>query len=115
MEEALDAERKSQAYRILNVLAGKGFKKIGKRTIKELQKSDDLKDHYDEVIEFYQSVLTKERERIEEDKKKKLREVELWTRAIREEEKIVVEQYAVSGAKDEVERMRELQREAWAR
>ena len=75
-----------------------------------MQKSEDLTGHYDEVIEFYQSVLAKERVQIEEDKKKKLREVELWTRAIREEEKIVVEQYAKERGDREGERIREAMR-----
>ena len=50
---------------------------------------------YDVVIQFYQDVLRKEREQIEEEKKKKLREVELWTRALREEEKLAIEKYAL--------------------
>ena len=33
-------------------------------------------------------ILKKEREAIDDEKKKKLREVELWSRAVREEEKI---------------------------
>jgi|TARA_B110001450_G_C17539162_1_gene447910 hypothetical protein len=48
------------------------------------------KMNYDEVIVFYEGVLAKEREQVEEDKKKKLREVELWTRAVREEEKLAI-------------------------
>lgn len=80
---------------ILNALTIKGHanKKIGKDKIKELEKNPDRVD-YDAVIEYYQAVLKKEREQIEEDKKKKLREVELWTRAVREEEKAAIEEYA---------------------
>jgi len=48
-------------------------------------------------------VLKKEREQIEEDKKKKLREVELWTRAVREEEKIAIEKYAADHGDSEME------------
>jgi hypothetical protein len=55
------------------------------------------------VIEYYQAVLKKEREQIEEDKKKKLREVELWTRAVREEEKTAVEKYAAEHGDTETE------------
>jgi len=62
---------------------------------------------YDEVIEFYQNVLKKEREQIEEDKKKKLREVEIWTRAVREEEKIAIEKYAKTHGDAEMEQIKE--------
>jgi len=93
LEEALGRERKVKTVEVLNVLTGKGFKKVGKRSIDSLHKSEDLTDHYDEVIEYYKDVLRKEKEQVEEDKKKKLREVELWTRAIREEEKSAIEQH----------------------
>lgn len=53
---------------ILNALTIKGHKKIGKDKIKELEKNPDRVD-YDAVIEYYQAVLKKEREQIEEDKK----------------------------------------------
>ena len=53
------------------------------------------------MIEFYKEVLRKEKEQVEEDKKKKLREVELWTRAVREEEKLVIEQYAEQNPDDQ--------------
>lgn len=75
------------------VLRVKGYKKVGKEKIKDLEANTD-KLNYDQVIEFYQGVLRKEREQIEEDKRKKVREVELWNRSLREEEKIAIEKYA---------------------
>jgi len=77
----------------LAVLRVKGYKKVGKEKIKDLEANTD-KLNYDQVIEFYQGVLRKEREQIEEDKRKKVREVELWNRSLREEEKIAIEKYA---------------------
>lgn len=50
-------------------------------------------------------MLKKEREQIEEEKKKKLREVELWTRALREEEKIAIEKYAEQHGDKEIEQI----------
>lgn len=50
-----------------------------------LEKHELIK--FDMVIDFYQSLMKKDKEQIEEDKKKKIKEVELWTRAQREEEK----------------------------
>jgi hypothetical protein len=68
----------------------KGHKKINKDKIKDLQNYPE-RINYENVIEFYQQVIRKEREQIEEDKKKKMRDVELWNRALREEEKIAIE------------------------
>lgn len=102
--QALEKERKVKAIEILNVLTIKGHKKIGKEKIKELERNPDRID-YDSVIEYYQAVLKKEREQIEEDKKKKLREVELWTRAVREEEKIAIEKYAADHGDTEMEQI----------
>lgn len=87
--EKLQVESKNRALEILNILHIKGFKKIGKDKIKDLE-ADQERVEFDAVIEFYQNVLRKEREQFEEDKKKKLREVELWSRAMREEEKISI-------------------------
>jgi hypothetical protein len=100
--EALEREKKAKAKELLNTLMIKGFKKIGKDKIKDLE-ADPEKIDYDTVIEFYQGVLRKEREQAEEDKKKKLREVELWTRALREEEKIAIQNYAENHGDKEME------------
>jgi len=91
-----------------------GYKKIGKDKIKDLEQHQDKID-YDVVIEFYQNVKRKEREQIEEDKKKKLREVELWTRAIREEEKIAIEQYAEDHGDQEMAQIKESIKEKQAK
>jgi hypothetical protein len=41
-------------------------------------------------MNFYQNLLRKEKEAFEAEKKKKIKEVEYWARAIREEEKIAI-------------------------
>lgn len=45
----------------MNILVIKGFKKIGKEKIKDIE-NDPEKVDYDTIIEFYQGVLRKERE-----------------------------------------------------
>ena len=102
--EALEKEKKTKCKEIINVLMVKGFKKINKEKLKDLE-ADPEKIDYDVVIEFYQNVLKKEREQAEEDKKKKLREVELWTRALREEEKIAIQKYAENHGDKEMEQI----------
>lgn len=102
--EQLEREKKVKAIDILNILTVKGFKKIGKEKIKDLEADPERAD-YDNIIEFYQNVLRKEREQIEEEKKKKLREVELWTRALREEEKLAMEKYAVENGDSEIKQI----------
>lgn len=48
---------------------------------------------YDMIMNYYQELLKKEKEVFENEKKSKLKEVEFWARAIREEEKVVTEKY----------------------
>lgn len=104
--ELLEVERKQRALEILNLLVIKGFKKIGKDKIKDLE-NDQSRVDYDTVIEFYQGVIRKEREAVEEDKKKKLRDVELWNRAQREEEKIAIQNYAKQHGEEEIKQIQQ--------
>jgi hypothetical protein len=92
-------------------MKGKGFKKIGTnkqntKSVKELEE-DPSKIDYDVAVEVYQNFIMKEREAIEEQKKKKLRDVELWNRAVREEEKIAVEKYAKEQGDKEIQQIEE--------
>ena len=68
---------------------------------------DPSKIDYDVAVEVYQNFIMKEREAIEEQKKKKLRDVELWNRAVREEEKIAVEKYAKEQGDKEIQQIEE--------
>ena len=45
---------------------------------------------YDEIMNFSQILLKKDMEQFENEKKKKIKDLEYWTRAIREEEKIAI-------------------------
>ena len=82
-------------------LRDREIKKVGKNKV-ETMIAEPEKINYDEIIVFYEGVLAKEREQVEEDKKKKLREVELWTRAVREEEKLAIQKYAKEHGDDEI-------------
>jgi len=74
--------------------------------VKDLE-DDPSKIDYDVAVEVYQNFIMKEREAIEEQKKKKLRDVELWNRALREEEKIAVEKYAKEQGDKEIQQIEE--------
>ena len=74
--------------------------------MKDLE-DDSSKIDYDVAVEVYQNFIMKEREAIEEQKKKKLRDVELWNRALREEEKIAVEKYAKEQGDKEIQQIEE--------
>lgn len=67
------------------------MKKIGKDKIIDLEKKDDL--DYDQICSVYQGVLKKEREYFEVQKNKKVNDVEIWARALREEEKSAMAKY----------------------
>lgn len=53
--------KKQRAIEILGTLKDKGFKKVKKERIKELLVNTD-RIVYDDVIEFYQGILKRERE-----------------------------------------------------
>ena len=57
----LQEQQKIKAAEILKVLLSKGFKKVGKQTIKIMEAEPERQD-YDEIIDFYQAILKKERE-----------------------------------------------------
>lgn len=59
--ENLEVMKKQRAIEILGLLKDKGFKKVKKERIKDLLVNTD-KVIYDDVIEFYQNILKKERE-----------------------------------------------------
>jgi len=58
-------------------------------------------------MDFYQNLMKKEKEAIEESKKKKLKEVELWSRSQREEERMSIEKYAAEKADSEMDKIAE--------
>lgn len=57
---------------------------------------------YDLILQFYQNLLKKEKEAFEAVKKNKLREVEQYAKAYREEEKIATEKYASEHGEEEM-------------
>jgi hypothetical protein len=54
---------------------------------------------------FYQQLLKKEKEAFENEKNKKLKDVEFWARSIREEEKIVTEKYCQQHGEEEMKQI----------
>lgn len=66
---------------------------------------------YDEVMGFYQGILKKEKEAFEGEKQKKIKDVEYWARAIREEEKVAIEKYAKEHGEEEMKQIQQAVRE----
>lgn len=54
------------------------------------------------IMNFYQTLLKKEKEQIEQEKKKKLKDVEFWARAVKEEEKTAIEKYCEKYGEEEM-------------
>ena len=66
---------------------------------------------YDEVMNFYQMLLKKEKEAFEGEKQKKIKDVEYWARAVREEEKVAIEKYAKEHGDEEMKQIQKAVRE----
>lgn len=100
MLEKLRINRQIRAKEVLNELAQRGFKKINKDKISDLEKKED-EIEYDTVMSFYQTVLQKEREAFEEQKKQKKNTVEIWAHATKMEESKTLNKYCEQfGARD---------------
>lgn len=83
--EQLNKEMQFRVKEVLNELSQRGLKKVGKDRIADLERREEDLD-YDTIMTFYQNVLRREQEAFEVNKNKKVNDVEIWTRAIREEE-----------------------------
>jgi len=81
----------------------KGVKKINNQKLSDLEKRGDL--DYDTVMTFYQNLLRKEKEAAEAEKKRKLKEVEQWARAVKEEEKLAVIKYCEEHGEEEMKQI----------
>jgi hypothetical protein len=92
--------RKIRAAEVLQELNRRGIKKIGQVKISDMQRRDEY--DYDEVMNFYQTLLKKEKEAFEGEKQKKLKDVEYWARAVREEERLAIEKYAKEHGEEEM-------------
>ena len=84
--------RKIRSQEVLGELVRRGIKKIGTNKISDMERKNEY--DYDEIMNYYQSLLKREKEAFDVERQKKLKEVEYWARAVREEEKIVIEKHA---------------------
>jgi len=100
--EKLRIQRQLRAKEVLNELAQRGYKKINKDKISELEKREE-EIEYDTVMSFYQTVLQKEREAFEEQKKQKKNSVEIWAHACKMEEKKALDSYCKKYGQRDVE------------
>ena len=57
---------------------------------------------YDLIMVFYQNLLKKEKEAFEVEKQKKIKDIDFWARAVREEEKVAIEKYAAEHGEEEM-------------
>lgn len=97
--------RKIRAQEVILELARRGIKKIA--GVKISDKLDGVPENldYDTIMNFYQNLLRKEKEAFEAQKKQKLKDVEYWARAVREEEKVAVEKYCKEHGEEEMKQI----------
>lgn len=100
----LNTERQKRAREVLRELSVRGVKQIGKDRIQQLEMQDAELD-YDGIMAFYTHLLKKDREAFELNKTKKINDVEIWTRAVKEEEKQSMEKYCTENGQKEIEKI----------
>lgn len=106
--DELELMRKIRAQEVLQELIRRGVKKINGVKISDLEKKGDGASDaldYDTIMNFYQTMLRKEKEAFETQKKQKLKDVEYWARAIREEEKLAIEKYCQEHGEEEMKQI----------
>ena len=89
---------------MLRELTVRGIKSIGKDKISNLEQQQSDLD-YEQIMAFYSKVLQKDREAFELNKTKKTNDVEIWTRARKEEEKLAMEKYCQEHGQEEIEQI----------
>ncbi len=107
INEALERLKKKQQERakeVLRELTIRGIKQIGKDRIQNLEHGDQELD-YETVMAFYSNLLKRDREAFELNKTKKINDVEIWCRAVKEEEKLAMEKYCAESGKEEFEKI----------
>lgn len=112
--DQLNSRRQERAREVLYELLQRNIKKIGNDRIEMLQKKEEDLD-YDTIMTYYQNVLRREREAFEVTKNKKVNDVEIWSRAIKEEECIAMQQYCDEHGNDEMENIKKAVEEKHAK
>ena len=107
--DELELMRKIRAQEVIQELIRRGVKKIGAVKISDMERKGEF--DYDEVMNFYQMLLKKEKEAFEGEKQKKIKDVEFWARAVREEEKTAIEKYAKEHGEEEMKQIQKAIRE----
>ena len=107
--DELELMRKIRAQEVIQELIRRGVKKIGNMKISDMERKGEF--DYDEVMNFYQMLLKKEKEAFEGEKQKKIKDVEYWARAVREEEKLAIEKYAKEHGDEEMKQIQKAVRE----
>jgi len=107
--EELELMRRIRAQEVLQDLTRRGIKKIGNIKISDMERKGEF--DYDDVMNYYQGLLKREKEAFEVEKQRKIKEVEYWARAVREEERAAIEKYAKEHGEAEMKQIQRAVRE----
>jgi hypothetical protein len=112
--DQLFQQRQIRAREVLQELNNRGIKKVGKDKIQELERKEEDLD-YDTIMNFYQNVLKREKEAYDIQKNKKVNDVEIWARALKEEESIALKDYCQREGNKQMENIRKAIQEKHAK
>ena len=87
----------------MSELTRRGIKKIGQIKLSDMERKNEY--DYDLIMVFYQNLLKKEKEAFEVEKQKKIKDIDFWARAVREEEKVAIEKYAAEHGEEEMKQI----------
>ena len=101
LQEELEQIREQKVQWYIQEFVKRGYKKLGKYKINDLEKGIALID-YDEASQAYNEIKKKEMETFEQNKNKKAKTVEHWARALREEERKALIEYCKARGEDDI-------------
>jgi hypothetical protein len=102
--DRLKLEQQKRAIEVLRELSVRGVKQIGKDKIQHLERQEGELE-YESIMAFYANILKRDREAFELNKTKKVNDVEIWTRAVKEEEKATMEKYCAEHGQEDIEQI----------
>ena len=101
--------RKIRAQEVIQELIRRGIKKVGNVKISDMERKGEY--DYDDILSYYQNILKKEKEAFEGEKQRKIKDVEFWARAVREEEKTAIVKHAETHGEEEMKQIQKAIRE----
>jgi hypothetical protein len=101
LQDELEHIRKIKATEVVADLIRRNIKKVNGVQLQDYQ-SGKLEIDYDSVMSYYQDLIKKEKEAFDVEKQRRHREIQIWSRALKEEQKRQIEKFCEDKGAEEM-------------